>query len=196
MPAERQQFPAVAIAPQRYRALAGTYAANPLGLLELREDDGALLASFQGGEHRLQAASETLFYAEIEGEAEPLQILAEANDAGEYEAVSLLTHYAMPQRFQRLRIAPQEALAAARWSVYAGRYRNDRDVLQVTVAEADGQPLLQLQHPALGHHALPARPIGQHRFLCPAGSFQFVLAEDGRCLAVVAGVSLRFTREA
>ena len=195
LPAERRQFPTVFVDEGRLRALAGVYAANPVGILELHAERGELVATLNGAEHRLRAVRDTLFYAEIEGAPELLQIHAEPDVQGEFSAVSVMAQFAMPQHFRRQRIAPEEATPVEGWPAYVGNYRNDRDLLCVALAEAGAEPALLLQHTLLGAAALPARPIGRHRFLSPAGVFEFEMNERGRCVATHAGLSMRFERE-
>ena len=195
LPAERRQFPAVTVEEGRLRALAGTYTANPVGLLELRAESDGLVATLNGAEHRLRAVRDTLFYAEIGGASELLQIHAESDAHGKFPAVSVMAQFAMPQHFRRLRIAPEDATPTESWPAYIGNYRNDRDLLRVTIAEASAEPALWLRHPLLGAAGIPARPIGRHRFLSPAGAFEFELDERGRCVAIRAGLSMRFERE-
>ena len=195
LPAERRQFPTVTVEEGRLRALAGTYTANPVGLLELRAESDGLVAALNGAEHRLRAVRDTLFYAEIGGAPELLQIHAEPDAQGEFSAVSVMAQFAMPQHFRRLRVAPEDATPTESWPAYIGNYRNDRDLLRVTIAEASAEPALWLRHPLLGAAGIPARPIGRHRFLSPAGAFEFELDERGRCVAIRAGLSMRFERE-
>lgn len=195
LPAERRQFPTVAADDARLRALSGIYAANPIGQLELKAGKGELIAALNGVEHRLRAVNDTLFYTEIEDAPELLQIHAEADDRGEYPLVSVLAQHSMPQHFRRLRIAPAEAIPKENWRIYVGSYRNDRDTLRVSLAKTEEEPRLLLGHPLFGAEAIPAQPIGTHRFLAPIGAFEFELDERGHCIAVRAGISLRFERE-
>lgn len=192
---EARRFPSVTANEAQLRRLAGVYTANPFGLLKLRAEDGQIFATLNGEEHRMKAASDTLYYAEIEGESIPLQIHTPADENGDHPHVSVFRLFPMPQHFRRLRIAPEEALPIARWSMYEGTYRNDRERLEVTLEEADSQPQLSVRHPLFGAQAIPAQAIGAHRFLLPTGLLEFEPDENGGCHAVRTGISLVFARQ-
>ena len=194
LPAEARQFPSVTVPGSQLQGLTGVYVANPIGLLELKVGEGELIARLYGEEHRMKAASDTLFYTEIEGQTIPLQIQAVPDERGEYPLVSVITQFPMPQHFRRLRIAPEEALPVDQWQKYVGSYRNDRDILQIALEESETETHLRVKHAIFGAAAIPAKPIGAHRFLAPAGVFEFEPDEQGRCKTVRAGVSLVFER--
>ena len=194
LPAEARQFPSVTVPGSQLQDLTGVYVANPIGLLELKVGEGELIARLYGEEHRMKAASDTLFYTEIEGQTIPLQIQAVPDERGEYPLVSVITQFPMPHHFRRLRIAPEEALPVDQWQKYVGSFRNDRDILQITLEESEPETHLWVKHAIFGVDAIPAKPIGTHRFLSPAGVFEFESEEQGRCKTVRAGVSLVFER--
>ena len=194
LPEETWQFPSVTIPGSQLQGLTGVYVANPIGLLELKVSEGELIARLYGEEYRMKSASDTLFYTEIEGQPIPFQIQAVPDERGEYPLVSVITQFPMPQHFRRLRIAPEEALPVDQWQKYVGSYRNDRDILQIALEESEPETHLRVNHTIFGVDAIPAKPIGAHRFLSPAGVFEFESEEQGRCKTVRAGVSLVFER--
>ncbi|MCY3935498.1 MAG: serine hydrolase [Chloroflexi bacterium] len=196
LPDERRRFPSATVPKTQLQRLVGWYAANPLGLLELREEGGQLIATLNGEQHRLKVANDTLFYAAIEGEPIPLQIHAPADENGAHPQVSVIRQFPMPQTFRRLRIAAEEASPVAHWTIYEGTYRNDRELLEVTLEETDSQPQLTVRHPLFGAKPIPAKPIGAHRFLLPTGVLEFEPDESGDCRAVRVGFSLVFVRQA
>ena len=194
LPEETRQFPSVTVPETQLQGLTGVYVANPIGLLELAVKGGELIATMNGAEHPLKAARDTLFYTEIEGQTIPLQLHAVPDERGAYPLVSVIAQFPMPLHFRRLRIAPEEALPVDQWQKYVGNYRNDRDILQITLEESETGTHLRVKHPFLGVDAVPAQPIGAHRFLTPAGVFAFESEEQGCCKAVRAGISWVFER--
>jgi CubicO group peptidase (beta-lactamase class C family) len=171
--------------PAQWSRLTGTYIGLTMGLATISVENDALMLEWEGAKHPLQAVRDNLYIAQLPNQDDPFTVgfMIEDGSPAEYINVLPIPGHSVP--LQRLAFDDAYQPNPASWSAYTGTYSDGTFSFEVVIE--DGQLLVKS---SLFPAPLPARDIGEHRFLLPMGLITFELPDKLRL-----GTSMIFNRQ-